>query len=591
MAQEKNNPDTRACVINPRRLYSIIMEGADSKKFKECPVLAGNLDELVVRTGLPESDTDLIEYDIKEPKKPFYLKFGIWNDINDYSFMSIVRTDDIREEELPKIEESLRHRPLEQLFTDEERRLMNIQEKLIGPEALKDSCYYVVSLNMADNLKAKHYEDPKIWTPASLKRDYFSYDEFMEHLKYFISVIQKTTTRFSEVMKQPNKGFTLGMDRLDFIMAIYPYSYKVEQEDVLLYVPYDDLLPDAVKKGRTGLRKISSGRYKVAYKADNDPEGVLKVVDLEKVKQDETAWRNVKSKKRNSFEESFDKEVDKLRKVNDLNNPNIVKLIDLVGTKRYLGIVEEKCEGTLVDLVNYARLDPDTVKDNYFLEPFVEIMLKICNGLSDVGGVHSLDLYHGDLKPENILVKNGWEVVNYSGSTHSTKIKWDTLELKISDFGISSLIPDIPDPNRDYSGSLLISAPELLKEDKVAAASEMTDIWSLGIIAYWLVTKRYPYIADYTREELKAMSREEREVANEKIRAEIINPTSDQRAYDLLEKHKSRVKWGKIEEECFDGLVGIIKKCLQRNPSKRYQKVSELQYELTKLKERLWHVY
>ena len=78
------------------------------------------------------------------------------------------------------------------------------------------------------------------------------------------------------------------------------------------------------------------------------------------------------------------------------------------------------------------------------------------------------------MKPENILIEssqNGY------------------LQIKISDFGFSCLF----DPNMGLNlslGSPLYMAPEIIRD---SLYNEKVDVWSIGIIAYWLIAGVNPY--------------------------------------------------------------------------------------------------
>jgi len=86
--------------------------------------------------------------------------------------------------------------------------------------------------------------------------------------------------------------------------------------------------------------------------------------------------------------------------------------------------------------------------------------------------LHSYGIAHRDLKPENILMTD----------------PSDTAELKLLDFGLSKIIG----PNEKCEepfGTLSYVAPEVLKHKPY---NKSVDIWSLGILAYLMITGCLP---------------------------------------------------------------------------------------------------
>ncbi|KAL2713782.1 serine/threonine-protein kinase nekl-2-like isoform X1 [Vespula squamosa] len=86
--------------------------------------------------------------------------------------------------------------------------------------------------------------------------------------------------------------------------------------------------------------------------------------------------------------------------------------------------------------------------------------------------IHTKKILHRDLKPENILL---------------TGRKGDIV--KISDFGVSK---DIQEESMSCAGSYCYMAPEMLSNQPYDLKS---DVWSMGVILYELVTKQLPFSA------------------------------------------------------------------------------------------------
>ncbi|MEW6351903.1 MAG: protein kinase [Thermodesulfobacteriota bacterium] len=141
-----------------------------------------------------------------------------------------------------------------------------------------------------------------------------------------------------------------------------------------------------------------------------------------------------------------------------LNHHNIVKVYDVEEVYRTFFIIMEYVEGeSLRELLQRPTRPP--------LPILLDFLLQICSGLLHA---HQKGVVHRDMKPGNILIHRENEV-------------------KIVDFGMACS-PGTKDTQ--VVGTVYYISPEQIKSNPV---DERSDIYSLGILAYEMLTGRKPY--------------------------------------------------------------------------------------------------
>ncbi|MEI7613423.1 MAG: protein kinase [Betaproteobacteria bacterium] len=152
--------------------------------------------------------------------------------------------------------------------------------------------------------------------------------------------------------------------------------------------------------------------------------------------------------------------------VGKLSHPHIVQIFDAVVAEDLCYIVMEYVQGgTLEDYCRPDKLLP--------IERVVEIIFKCTRALDFA---FRIGITHRDIKPANIL---------YSGSDPNSG------EIKISDFGAALI--DAPERTQVSGiGSPAYMSPQQVREQ---ALDHQTDIYSLGVVMYQLLTGQLPFQA------------------------------------------------------------------------------------------------
>ena len=153
--------------------------------------------------------------------------------------------------------------------------------------------------------------------------------------------------------------------------------------------------------------------------------------------------------------------------IGKLSHPYIIQIYDAVVTDDLCYIVMEHVEGGTLD--EYC-----TVDSLLPISRVIEIIFK-CSRALDFA--HHLGITHRDIKPANIL---------FSGDSPNTG------NIKISDFGAA--LVDSPERTQVSGiGSPAYMSPEQLRE---LPLNHQTDIYSLGVVMFQLLTGQLPFQAD-----------------------------------------------------------------------------------------------
>jgi len=152
-----------------------------------------------------------------------------------------------------------------------------------------------------------------------------------------------------------------------------------------------------------------------------------------------------------------------------LTHPHIVQIFDaVIGDDASYIVMEYVGGGTLE-----RHCAPDALLP---IDRLVEIVFKCTRALDYA---HRMGITHRDIKPANILLAGG------DGERESG-------DIKISDFGASLHASDDTRTQVSGVGSPAYMSPQQVREQPL---DHRTDIWSLGVVMYQLLTGRLPFQA------------------------------------------------------------------------------------------------
>ena len=174
----------------------------------------------------------------------------------------------------------------------------------------------------------------------------------------------------------------------------------------------------------------------------------------------------------------------------ELNHPNIIKLHEVLYTKRNIYLIMEYCNGgSLLDLLNQHTKQyrkPFSIKIiQYFMRQIIE-------GLAYI---HSNKIIHRDIKLANILLKfrnnRNKNKIEYIDIADLDESDFLSSEIKIIDFGLSKKL-DLDELAKTIAGTPFNMPPTILdiynKGQQSKGYNEKADIWSLGTICYQMLT-------------------------------------------------------------------------------------------------------
>ena len=203
-----------------------------------------------------------------------------------------------------------------------------------------------------------------------------------------------------------------------------------------------------------------------------------------------------------------------------LSHPNIVNVYDVGEDEGLHYIVMELVEG--ITLKKFVER-----KGKLELKEAVGIAIQIAQGME---AAHANHIIHRDIKPQNIIISKEGKV-------------------KVTDFGIAKAATSNTIAAGQAVGSVHYISPE---QARGGYSDEKSDIYSLGVTLYEMISGKMPFAADNTV------------------------------SVALLHINEEAVPLRELDPEIPASIEKIVQKCMQKKPERRYLTATELIADLRK---------
>ena len=220
-----------------------------------------------------------------------------------------------------------------------------------------------------------------------------------------------------------------------------------------------------------------------------------------------------------SNSEAKDRFIREARAASGLDHPNICTIHEINETE----------DGQMFISMGFYQgmtLKDKIAKEKIKIEEVIDISIQTASGLAKA---HQRGIIHRDIKPANLVVTEDENV-------------------KILDFGIAKLIGESKSTQENLQiGTIAHISPEQIRGENF---DHRTDVWSLGVVMYEMLTGKLPFSGEYDQAII----------------------------YSILNDEPKHIK--DLRSDVPNELEDIVLKAMAKNPDERYQSVDELQKEM-----------
>lgn len=210
----------------------------------------------------------------------------------------------------------------------------------------------------------------------------------------------------------------------------------------------------------TVLEAFHNGNFSCVFKVRNDENEIfaLKTIQYSKIESKEERESLIESAKRET----------QIGIMSGISSPFLVKYYKIFNDGATFCILMEFCGGGMLEDRIQRRKD----ETRFFSEEEVlDVIYQLTSGLHEL---RQKNVIHRDLKTENIFVGNDGN-------------------LKIGDYGVGKVIETQSSLTHTQVGTPYYMSPEILLGKTY---SFQCDVWSLGVLAYYMMTYEYPFLAN-----------------------------------------------------------------------------------------------